>query len=1439
MYHNRESTLEYKERLIRLMDLNTAAKGPAIPEELAAAIYFNGLDSRYLSFQQGIQNYGIFNADGVKAVFPTTIEQIYNLSNTFKVVATNAQHQQVVNGSDINGSVFQVGGGKRKGGGKPKADAKVSTDAAVDSNTKANTKEKSHLRNAKGELISKRNNKIICHGCGENHYTDDCPDVTTSVNKVTKDMVGGVKFKNAYVIQLSVFSEYDENRTPDYDVQLLDTGCAHDLQMTNNLTFVSNLREFTPAIEVGVGGKVVHINQMGDSHHFGSVLYSDQLPFTIWSYDKVTDYCECDLIDMKTFRVTLSDHTFMDFNCDKDFNGILTHHSDSSSTASVHSVYVQSVNNNMVGFTNTELKAAKLVQDFIQQQSYISYKNLVSIIKHGTWLNLPFTLKDVENSMFIYGPSIPALKGKSKKTAQPIIPIEEISRSRLVSTNVDLLLDFMFINKIPFLIGLGVPVNFAFTYHASGGRGRSSINYLFNSLMSFWKANSFNVARVRMDLEGGLSPLIPTIQNLGVKVEQASPGDHVPQVERLIQTIKGTIRSLQASVPVVWPKIVLIRAVCVAVRCFNLVPSSVMPDQEVPYTRVLGLKPDYRRDSRLSFLQPCEAMVPISDNSMDQRTQTVFNVGPVDGSRTGAYRMLNPLTGRVIFRSQFTPVPLSSYHVSLLKQMVMREKSSTGTDYEFRRGNLSNSALDFLHDADTSPIIEHHPEEYRPRHEIRGVLPEVSDDFHTLPDDNPSLSHQSYHDLQSLEIPDNTIAPTMVSDFDPSIGGGIDADLESPALNSNAISMESNIEVNQINDAGANYDDNNDEYNNNNNYSSSSNVAESSPLLADLNNIPRNLQHSLDGKEWQTSSSKRERKPRQLTNIHAFALFHYSGGQKMTHNYLLQGDVYRITQTPKQAIKSRGTVAMDALVKEIIQLASKGTFEPVFIRNLSPDQRERIIPSFTFMEDKYDPTTRAYIKTKARCVAGGHRQNRSLYESTWSPTVSSPAIFIVAGIAAMEGREVYVLDVPTAYPNAKKDTEGPQTVFVVLSQLEAAILIKYIPDYAAYLREDGTIVVRLARALYGLIESAKLWYEELTNTLRDSGFVPNEYDPCVLNKSKNGSQITICLHVDDMMITSTDESLVRELHNVLQIKYGKMEIKSGKIHSFLGMSFDFSTDRKVSIRMGKFIDEVLLKGNVQGLAETPAGDNLFSVDASLPILPKKDQEHIHSMTAMLLYLAKKVRPELLTLVGYLTRRVNKFNSDDMKKLNRGLKYLAATKDLDFTLCFDKEMKITSSVDASYATSHDYKSVSGATTTLGGAIIHAQSKVQNLITKSSFEAELVATSDYAGRPIWVREFLIDQGYQVGPATIEQDNQGTMIAIKRGSPPSDRSRHINIRFFWVADRILKNEVTLAYVPTEFMLADILTKPLQGERFTSLRDRLLGLGGASGSAYMVCRR
>ena len=62
------------------------------------------------------------------------------------------------------------------------------------------------------------------------------------------------------------------------------------------------------------------------------------------------------------------------------------------------------------------------------------------------------------------------------------------------------------------------------------------------------------------------------------------------------------------------------------------------------------------------------------------------------------------------------------------------------------------------------------------------------------------------------------------------------------------------------------------------------------------------------------------------------------------------------------------------------------------------------------------------------------------------------------------------------------------------------------------------------------------------------------------------------------------------------------------------------------------------------------------------------------------------------------------------------------------------------------------------------------------------------------------------------------------LKNGRPTSDRTRHINIRFFFVCDRQAEGEINVEYKPTKEMLADILTKPLQGELFVQLRNELL---------------
>jgi hypothetical protein len=117
----------------------------------------------------------------------------------------------------------------------------------------------------------------------------------------------------------------------------------------------------------------------------------------------------------------------------------------------------------------------------------------------------------------------------------------------------------------------------------------------------------------------------------------------------------------------------------------------------------------------------------------------------------------------------------------------------------------------------------------------------------------------------------------------------------------------------------------------------------------------------------------------------------------------------------------------------------------------------------------------------------------------------------------------------------------------------------------------------------------------------------------------------------------------------------------------------------------------------------------------------------------------------------------------------------------------------------------------------------KSSKQKIVTKSSTEAELVASSDYASHALWVRNFLCGQGYETGPVVLYQDNMSAMALMKRGGPASERSRHIDIRQFWVKERVDAGEMVVRHLPTALMFANIMTKPLQGQQFVAERVML----------------
>jgi hypothetical protein len=129
-------------------------------------------------------------------------------------------------------------------------------------------------------------------------------------------------------------------------------------------------------------------------------------------------------------------------------------------------------------------------------------------------------------------------------------------------------------------------------------------------------------------------------------------------------------------------------------------------------------------------------------------------------------------------------------------------------------------------------------------------------------------------------------------------------------------------------------------------------------------------------------------------------------------------------------------------------------------------------------------------------------------------------------------------------------------------------------------------------------------------------------------------------------------------------------------------------------------------------------------------------------------------------------------------------------------------------------------------TLGDGPVAVGSTKQKLVTKSSTEAELVALSDGASPVIEHQEFLESLGESASSAIIYQDKQSTMAMVNNGASKSDRTRHINIRYFWTKEQVDVGNIDIKYMPTNDMLADILTKPIQGEKFIHLRDKLLNM-------------
>jgi hypothetical protein len=149
------------------------------------------------------------------------------------------------------------------------------------------------------------------------------------------------------------------------------------------------------------------------------------------------------------------------------------------------------------------------------------------------------------------------------------------------------------------------------------------------------------------------------------------------------------------------------------------------------------------------------------------------------------------------------------------------------------------------------------------------------------------------------------------------------------------------------------------------------------------------------------------------------------------------------------------------------------------------------------------------------------------------------------------------------------------------------------------------------------------------------------------------------------------------------------------------------------------------------------------------------------------------------------------------------------------------------VDAAFAVHDDMKGHTGSVMSLGKGAMYGTLKKQKIVSRSSTEAELIGVYDVMPQVMWTRHFLKAQGYDTVDSVIHQDNKSAILLEKNGrASSSKRTRHINIRYFFVTDHVKAREVSIKYCPTGDVVSDYFTKPLQGSLFRKMRNLILNV-------------
>ena len=301
-------------------------------------------------------------------------------------------------------------------------------------------------------------------------------------------------------------------------------------------------------------------------------------------------------------------------------------------------------------------------------------------------------------------------------------------------------------------------------------------------------------------------------------------------------------------------------------------------------------------------------------------------------------------------------------------------------------------------------------------------------------------------------------------------------------------------------------------------------------------------------------------------------------------------------------------------------------------------------------------------------------------------------------------------------------------------------------------------------------------------------------------------------HVDDMCIVATPKAR-EELKTALEAE-GMMIHDLGELDTYIGIQITRDRTRKqICLYQEEYGAKVL---KIFGMDDchpvfTPIDTKNWTGDN----LSAGEKKNYQKLIGCLLYMMHATRPDFSFAVIRLLQFASKLLTDHWLALKRILRYLKGTLEAKLILGDVNDEALIGFFDSAYADATNRRSTCGYLFHYYGSPISWASKVQKTIALSTVEAEYMAATEAAKQCVWIQSVAKQMGLPVNhPIQLFEDNQGAN-ALTHNPEHHQRNKHIDVHERFVSSLVEGGVLSVMYIPTERMLADIFTKGLSRAR------------------------